>query len=83
MPYTSTFYPEFQDIKVAHFHGWDPHSVFLELGMWMGMEAHKNYRYIGHSIHYLDPVDGINCTKTVTEPDQDFYVEAVIIYTEN
>jgi hypothetical protein len=80
MAYLSLMYPQFADIKVAHFDGFNPDEILQRVLEFLNDPAHANYRYIDSHVDYFHP-------KHIPMPDTDdpegcFWVEVTIIYTE-
>lgn len=80
MAYIKTNYPEFQDIRVAHFDGFDPKVVLEKVLTFLTDPAHATYRLINTHVDYLMPKE--KHTALTTDPEASHWVDVSILYTE-
>jgi hypothetical protein len=79
MAYIKTNYPEFKDIRVETWDGFNPGVVLQQVLDFLQDPAHATYRLIDTHVDYfhtrVPPVSS-------DEPEGDIWVEVSIIYTE-
>ena len=79
MAFKKKNYPEFRDIKIAHFDGYNQVKCFESMLQFLTDPVHAKYRLLHHCVNYVKP--------PVVRPDSDdpkknVWVELTIMYAE-
>ena len=75
--YTKNMYPQFSDIRVAHFDGLNPVTVLEDVLKFI--DDHPTFRWIDSHVDYFQPP----CVRTPVckSPEESMWVEVTLIYT--
>ena len=76
MTYIPMQYPQFSDIRVAHFDGLNPAAVLADVLAFI--DANPTHRFINTHVDYFHPKLAHTCTD---DPESQMWVEVTLIYT--
>ena len=75
------FGPKFKDIRIAHFDGFTPGTILIEVQEFLDNPVHEDYQLIKTHVDYFHPGDTCPVPQG-SDPENCMWVEVTIVYVE-